>query len=751
MLLFTWIALAYGLISIVWTWPLVLDLASAVPSDTGDPLLNVWTLWWNSRHLPLTSAWWNAPMFYPPTDTLALCEHLAGLSPITTPIIVVSGNPQLAYNIAFLLTFALSAFFAHLLCYRLTGRHDAAFVAGLAFGFAPYRANQLSHLQVLSSFWMPLIFLGLHAYLDEKKARWLWLAGAAFTLQGLSNGYYLLFLPTLLAAWMLWFLPGRRATDTAAVAATLTLAGLTAVPFLVKYQTVAERYGLQRPYGEIEFFSADVTAFFRSHELLAIWNWLPVPRPESGIFTGATCAILVVAAVAYGLTRAYEQSRWRGVRTALATLAVVYTFVTVGTIAVGPWQTNLLGLTIRASGLDKPLTIAFGCWVAYLVLSPRFEDVWRRRSAFAFYVGATLLMWLCALGPIVRFMNQSVVYRPPYWWLLQLPGFDQLRVPARFAMLATLCLAVAAGLAFVRLVSPSTRGRLVVLALVAMGILADGWMTNMPLATAPTDSVVSIDARSGAVMELPLGDDQTDLNAMYRAMRHDRPVVNGYCGHRPPYYGVLRTGLRLEDPSVLEALADLGTRFVVVNEGHETAPRWSRYLMAHPGMKRVAAARGQILYEFPVAGSTPPQAGAPALRIHSVAPNVRADAVQRLNDGDWTTQWTTGRPQQGNEELTVALETSQVVQGIQLALGVFVGDFPADLVIEVSEDGASWKETWRGPTAGPAMLAVLEDPRTSPMQLTFDPVRARFLRLRQIGSAPQRHWSIVELTVLGSS
>ena len=798
MLLFVGIAIAYGLISIVWTWPLMLDLANAVPSDAGDPLLNVWTLWWNSRHLPLTTAWWNAPMFYPTTDTLALCEHLAGLSPITTPIILVSGNPQLAYNIAFLLSFALSAFFAHLLSYRLTGRHDAALIAGLAFGFAPYRASQLPHLQVLASFWMPVILLGLHEYLrrrastrsagsgstlsgvagstgsaspepfdsahpepgrrmsfaqdrrvEGRSGGWLALAGVAFLLQGFSNGYYLMFLPVLLAAWMLWFLP--RVADFAALAGTLTFAGLLSLPFLIKYQAVAERYGHQRPYAEIEFFSADVTAFFRSHELLAMWNWLPAARPESGIFTGATCVILVVAAVAYGFTRSYDEPRWRWLRAALATLAVVYTIVTVGTIAVGPWRTDLFGLTISAGQLDKVLTIAFGLWGAYLVVSPRFLDVWHRRSPFAFYVGATLLMWLCALGPNVRFMNQSALYRPPYWWLLSLPGFDQLRVPARFTMLATLCLAVAAGLAFTRLVSPSSRGRAAVFGLVVFGVLADGWMTDMPLAARPSATIVTTGAPAGAVMELPLGDDQTDLNAMYRGMRHDYPVVNGYCGYAPTYYGVLRTGLRQHDPSVLTALAELGTRFIIVNEPSDVGGAWSAYLTAQPGVRPVASDRGQVVYALPAPLRPPPRDTAVPVKIERVSANVGAAEVHKLTDGDLTTHWTNGRSQGGDEQVTVTLEAPQPIGGVELALGVFIGDFPSELAIDVSERGEIWTEAWKGTTAGPAVLGVLQDPRTSRVRLSFDPVLGRFVRLRQTGSDPERYWSIVELTVLGSS
>ena len=97
---------------------------------------------------------------------MAFSEHLLGLSIITTPVILVSGNPLLAYNAAFFLSFVSQrAVGAYFLTYAISRRHDCAFVAGLAFGFAPYRMAQLAHVQVLSAYWMPLALAGLHLYL----------------------------------------------------------------------------------------------------------------------------------------------------------------------------------------------------------------------------------------------------------------------------------------------------------------------------------------------------------------------------------------------------------------------------------------------------------------------------------------------------------------------------------------------------------------------------------------------------------
>ena len=51
-------------------------------------------------------------------------------------------------------------------------------------------------------------------------------------------------------------------------------------------------------------------------------------------------------------------------------------------------------------------------------------------------------MWLLSLGPAPTLMGNEVMYRGPYTLLMFLPGFNSLRVPARFWMMTTLCLAV---------------------------------------------------------------------------------------------------------------------------------------------------------------------------------------------------------------------------------------------------------------------------------------------------------------------
>jgi hypothetical protein len=95
---------ALVVLTCAYTWPLLLNVRSSIPDDSNDPLLVTWMLWWSTKVLPLTAAWWNAPAFYPATGVFAFSEHMLGLAPITMPIIFTTGSPLAAYNAAFILS-----------------------------------------------------------------------------------------------------------------------------------------------------------------------------------------------------------------------------------------------------------------------------------------------------------------------------------------------------------------------------------------------------------------------------------------------------------------------------------------------------------------------------------------------------------------------------------------------------------------------------------------------------------------------
>ena len=181
----------YLALTLALTWPLAAGLTHDIAGDFGDPLFTSWALAWDATHLG--RGWWNANIFAPHPLSLAYSEHFLPQALQVVPFYVATKNPILCYNLVFLSTFVLSGLGLFLLGRELTGSGAAGAVAGLAYAFAPYRIASIPHLQVLSSAWMPLVLFGLRRHFATGRVRPLAGAAAAWIVQNLSCGYYLLF------------------------------------------------------------------------------------------------------------------------------------------------------------------------------------------------------------------------------------------------------------------------------------------------------------------------------------------------------------------------------------------------------------------------------------------------------------------------------------------------------------------------------------------------------------------------------
>jgi hypothetical protein len=323
------VAAALAALAIAYTWPLALHMTSAVAHDRGDPLLVTWLIWWSTHHLPLTQAWWNAPAFYPSTGVFAFSENMLGVAPIAWPIIAATHSPLLAYNTAFVLSYVLSGLGAYFLGWVLTRRHDAAFLAALAFAFAPYRLSHAQHLQLLSSYWMPVAMASLHLYVDDGRPRWAGVFAVSWLLQALACGYYFFYLTLFALLWLAWF-GVRRLTVRAALVLGVAwfAAALVLAPVLLGYKRIQQDYGFRRSPVEIVSYSADVAGLWSVAPESLAWSWLNGgASSESQQFPGATVIVL-------GMTALVLAARSRAGRSETAFYAAAA--VAMWTLSLGP-------------------------------------------------------------------------------------------------------------------------------------------------------------------------------------------------------------------------------------------------------------------------------------------------------------------------------------------------------------------------------------------------------------------------------
>lgn len=605
---------AYLAAAIVATWPLVLGLGRDVAWDLGDPVLNMWILSWDVEQMRRIAAgdlariasFFDANIFYPLPLTLAYSEHLLAQAVQIAPLQLLTANPILSYNLLFLSTFALSGLGMYLLARELTGNPWAAFVAGMLFAFAPYRLTQASHLQVLSSQWMPFVFYGLLRYFETRRLRPL--AGAALALiaQNLSSGYYLLFFAPFAVAFGLWQVAIRHLWRDRRVWMHLTAAaaivGAVTAPFLAPYAAVRTQGFLGRTLTEVSRFSADVYSYATAFPGQRVSGALQAfPKPEGELFPGFVPLVLAVLGLClWGLNLRASQGHPEQTRGVMAPGSRFLTWLLIAA-AVGHATAAVATLLLRRITIDAGLFVlrigninqlllrAAIAFALLLVISPVARG---RTAAFmrerGFFLAALLAALWLSLGPLPQSLGRPLEIAAPYRLLFDhVPGYDGLRVPARFAMIVALLLAIL-GAYGAAVVSRWRFGR-PVLGLMTLLFLLES--THVPLVVnrvtpprgfnAPEARVyrparapaiyhaMAAQPANSVVAELPLGHPDFDQRAMLYSTVHWRPIVNGYSGFTPPHYGRLTAVLseipRHADLS-LSTLREIGVTHVIVHE-----------------------------------------------------------------------------------------------------------------------------------------------------------------------------------------
>jgi len=628
------VVLAYVALAVVMTWPLATRLGTEVASDLGDPVFNCWVMIWTGGQVLRTLGgdfnaihdYWNGNIFAPEPLTIAYSEHLTPQMLQTLPVYALSGNIVLSYNLLFLSTFVMAGVGTYLLVRELTGRRAAAFLAGVAFAYAPYRYSQISHLQVLSTYWMPLALFGFRRYfagsiertapdvarLAPLRIRPLAGASAALVLQNLSCGYYLLFFVPFAAAYCLYEMVNRRLLANWRVWRSLALAavGVVAVtwPFVSPYLELRRSGDVGvRSIEESTQFSADTLAFATAPESSRLLGTRvrAFPRGEGEGFPGFAVLAFAGIGIVWGVRRGWLQAigasdpPWqRFAFGAWCLLTVLDLLALARLFTVGSLPFVVEGRPWRDAG---PLLAGLLVLLVTLPAIPAGRRLWlgAAASAFGFFILAAIVAALLALGPNITAGGQWIGWGPYFWLYQYVPGFDGVRVPARYLMLVTLFLAALAGLGAAALLRANRRAGLVLVAAGSVAILAESWIGPMPTNVrlspygfeltervlrmgddvSPLYRVIRDTPEKVLLIEFPFAEPTYEILSTFYAGYHRRPLVNGYSGFFPE--GYLRranflNGIPFDLEAATKALRSTNATHAIVHEsafadgrGHE--------------------------------------------------------------------------------------------------------------------------------------------------------------------------------------
>ena len=229
-------------------------------------------------------------------------------------------------------------------------------------------------------------------------------------------------------------------------------------------------------------------------------------------------------------------------------------------------------------------------------------------SPAGIFSAITLFAFVMSLGPEIHAMGRSVATTNLYAAFYTLvPGFDGVRVPARYATIVTLGLA---GLAALGMAAIDRRHQARAGVVAGLLILIEALAVPMPINQNSTDykqagltplppsvamgaaapevyRFVSQLPASAVLLELPLGEPAFDVRYMFYSTLHWRRLVNGYSGGFPSSYEMLTESLKdasTRPDRAWQAITASAATHVIVHEGsyaNDGGRRLSDFLRAH--------------------------------------------------------------------------------------------------------------------------------------------------------------------------
>lgn len=679
---------AYALLAVAATWPLLADAWCCVYGGTDTPQLNIWALGVVQRQLVRDpSRIFDGNAFYPYSESLAFSEHLFAPALLAAPVAWTTGNLVLAHNAVALLTLALAGLGAFLLALELTGHPWGSAVAGTLYAFHTWNINELVRLQILSNAWFPFLAWALIRYFRSPSLSRLGAVVAFFLLQSLSCMYWLLYMPLFVVPLVL-FLAWQKSAARGAVLALLAafgLATLLLLPFVQPYLRAARHYGFVRASPNSLDLQRNLAVLPGN---LLYQDLLGTARANENAAHFLGFGALALAAT--GLLRGRFAPELSGCRTFL------------GGLALGGFLLSL-GPSIEWNGVE----LAPGPYRALSRWAPGFQNV-RYPERFS-------ILTVFALAPLAA---------------AGLASFG--RHGARLGPLAV-------ALVFLEHFSaPLPLSRLPVGADVPP---AHRWLAGR------SDVSAVAEVPGGHYWTY-----RNDARAMYLSTFHWQRTLQGYTGYFPPIQNYVRWRLHhFPEPETLDFLEDVGADTLVVNPelaaslNDEWLGRALTTVEFDGGQRILRLARKNRLL-------APPEPMSEGLveiardgwQLHSATGNAAFAA-----DDDPRTAWTTGEAQSAGDLLFVRLGQPVDVALVSVSVS-YPFEFPTRLRIRVRSRGQGWRTVAfdRTHAYGEMFRKLLHAPLEASLDILMNEERVDALRLDvEAPDSFSMPWTVPELRV----
>ena len=293
------VLLLFFALTVLMTWPQAAHMATYV-GNSDDPLLSIWRVAWIAHALPRYPAeLFNGNIFYPEPRTLAYSDSVILQGLAGAPLIWAGVSVVTTYNWLLLGSIALSAAAMYLYAFELTKQRGAAILAGIIFGFLPFRFDHLHHLELQATMFIPLTLWWLERALATGRAADVYGTVISLACQVLCGIYYGVFLASALLFIVPLRLAGipaeRRQAIVKHAIGALAIGAVIVGPYLLVYSLNRGTLGDRSLY-DTGLYSATLDDYLSTpvdNLIHGVWSG-PLGQNERRLFPGVIALVLAV-------------------------------------------------------------------------------------------------------------------------------------------------------------------------------------------------------------------------------------------------------------------------------------------------------------------------------------------------------------------------------------------------------------------------------------------------------------------------
>ena len=473
----------FSILTMILTLPVILDFANeAAGLACDDSCYVMWRFWWTdfSFENDLDPQYSNY-IFYPDGINIGIGGSLL---PIAIGFLLVQFLDHVtAWNIIWFLGLVFGGYGCYLLANNFSKNYLSSIIAGIIFTFTTYHmSHSLAHPGLSMIVWLPIFVLFLFKLLEKQSKYYSIVGGIIFFLVSLTHPYNSLFITIFSIIFFAVYIFRQKKVSNKTFITNFSILftiGLISSSVLFLSTPAISDELPSRPLSEHINYSANLENLI-----------LPVHQHTTQIISD------------YGMITSF------------------YSF-----FDKQPFSQSIENLTFLGYSVIFLSALA--------VIRYRRNHTW-------FWLLICGIFVLMSLGPELKIFNESTgIELPDKVFYDNIPGWDQLRSPARFIVMANLALAVLASYAVYGLIKnkfSSFKQQIMLTSIIGFVILFEFSMIPYLSYTEPIPDIyeeIKNDESKFAVLPVPIGGTgeyalMSDPAMLYHQLHHEKPIYGGY-------------------------------------------------------------------------------------------------------------------------------------------------------------------------------------------------------------------------------